>query len=376
MGAATLVMAGAGGAGAGKVELKHLPTLSKQASDLGLAGGLAGAVTAGFGELGEAPSASASASTATAGEKAGAPPSGDVEASPPDVPPPEASASPEKRPAKAGGGGPPPVSAAAGARPLGLYYSYDDATGQLTKGGRVGGEGGPKAQALYVEKPHSGAFARIGARAGGFRPQWRQVRPKGADDTDFTCLRQMTEAWSSVFSVAALFAQGLAGGLALLTFYFTYMRYGADLPRGFLATYSAVSADVNRTYYVLLSVSFLSAVDKYCKDQAANFVPLGGLQRNIDGMLVLIYLVAFVLNILTMPMDDMLNYTYRRAPDWYEMPLNSTFKDKLAQWHVLNALKLIFCGVGWLLVAFELRPAAVDNISRHQSHAFRKDNRM
>ena len=357
MGAATLAMAGAGGAGAGKVELKRLPTLSKQASDLGLAGGLAGAVTAGFEELGEAPSASASASTATAGEKAGAPPSGDVEASPPDVPPPEASASPEKKPAKAGGGGPPPVSAAAGARPLGLYYSYDDATGQLTKGGRVGGEGGPKAQALYVEKPHSGAFARIGARAGGFRPQWRQVRPKGADDTDFTCLRQMTEAWSSVFSVAALFAQGLAGGLALLTFYFTYMRYGADLPRGFLATYSAVSADVNRTYYVLLSVSFLSAVDKYCKDQAANFV-------------------AFVLNILTMPMDDMLNYTYRRAPDWYEMPLNSTFKDKLAQWHVLNALKLIFCGVGWLLVAFELRPASVDNISRHQSHAFRKDNRM
>ena len=100
MGAATLAMAGAGGAGAGKVELKRLPTLSKQASDLGLAGGLAGAVTAGFEELGEAPSASASASTATAGEKAGAPPSGDVEASPPDVPPPEASASPEKKPAR------------------------------------------------------------------------------------------------------------------------------------------------------------------------------------------------------------------------------------------------------------------------------------
>lgn len=66
--------------------------------------------------------------------------------------------------------------------------------------------------------------------------------------------------------------QSLLGGFALIHLYMTYLLELQSLPTGgsnsgFLHFYSPIAINMQRTYYILITVSLLSAADKYTRDK-------------------------------------------------------------------------------------------------------------
>ncbi len=53
--------------------------------------------------------------------------------------------------------------------------------------------------------------------------------------------------------------------------------------------------------------------------------------------------------------DDLLHYSYRRVPDWYDLELSAKFKDGYSLWYYLSLAKIVCCGLSWMLVSFALR---------------------
>ncbi len=62
--------------------------------------------------------------------------------------------------------------------------------------------------------------------------------------------------------------------------------------------------------------------------------------------------------------DDLLHYSYRRVPDWYDLELSAKFKDGYSLWYYLSLAKIVCCGLSWMLVSFELRPSTYAFLSK------------
>ena len=281
-------------------------------------------------------------------------------------------------------GNPPmPVAAADGPRPLkvispqdrpaGVYYSYDENTGMLVTSevgtGDVAVSAKPetKPKSTFAEEANSGGFRRLGHKFAGAIRRRSRATLEGAEPTS---LRLIMEGFSNAFGMVGLACQGLTGGLALICLYLTYVRYVTELPReGFLEQYSAVAKEINKSFQVLISVSLVAAIDKFGRDHAARFFPGGALQQKLDVLLILVYVTALVLNILTVPMDDMLSYSFQRVPGWTKLPFSAAFSKRLNAWHALNFAKCLFCGFGWIIVCFELRPASIEKLREAQLSA-------
>tara|TARA_B100001121_G_C18530929_1_gene545947 strand:- start:4 stop:792 length:789 start_codon:yes stop_codon:yes gene_type:complete len=251
-----------------------------------------------------------------------------------------------------------------------VYYSYDEVTGMLVANEVGAGdvafaaEPDSKPKSTFAEEANSGGFRRLGHKFAGTLRRRARDAPEGAEPTS---LRLVMEGISNTFGMVGLACQGLTGGLAIMCLYLTYVRYLTELPKeGFLAQYSAVASEMNKSFQVLISVSLVAALDKYGRDHTARFFPGGGLQQKLDILLILVYVTALVLNILTVPMDDMLSYSFQRVPTWTELPFSAAFSKRLNAWHALNFAKCLFCGFGWVIVCFELRPASIEKLREAQ----------
>lgn len=67
---------------------------------------------------------------------------------------------------------------------------------------------------------------------------------------------------------------------------------------------------------------------------------------------MLLYFLAYTCNLLATPLDDQLAYEARRDPLFFTLPLPAAFQRRLALWHVLNLIRVITCGLAWVLVCY------------------------
>ena len=161
---------------------------------------------------------------------------------------------------------------------------------------------------------------------------------------------------SEVAHASLSFGRGGAPQVCLATGDSRFCILDASLGVVFLRFYSPLSMAFSRTFFTLIVMGILGAYDKFHKDWAANFEPVGPSQRTIDICLLALYVVALLCSVINTGYDDLLHYSYRRIPDWYELELSSSFKTGYGTWYALSMAKLFCCSLIWALTSFELRP--------------------
>ena len=240
--------------------------------------------------------------------------------------------------------------------PQELIYVWDENTGTL----KTLGEKEPKAprgpKARYVEDAITGTFQRVTGKASLPKRAWGKASKRIRMGASPLSLKLVYDTTSNVFGVCYLFLQGVLGGMALISLYFFMLLDGSSPNPAFLRFYSPLSMAFSRTFFTLIVMGILGAYDKFHKDWAANFEPVGPSQRTIDICLLALYVVALLCSVINTGYDDLLHYSYRRIPDWYELELSSSFKTGYGTWYALSMAKLFCCSLIWALTSFELRP--------------------
>jgi hypothetical protein len=74
-------------------------------------------------------------------------------------------------------------------------------------------------------------------------------------------------------AILGLFSQGLAGGLALTTFFSTYLLLLRAGTPAFLQYYAAQAQDINRAFFTLISLSMVAAAARMGADSLGQFKP-------------------------------------------------------------------------------------------------------
>lgn len=72
----------------------------------------------------------------------------------------------------------------------------------------------------------------------------------------------------------------------------------------------------------------------------------------VDSCVMLLYFLAYTCNLLATPLDDQLAFEARRDPGFYELPLPAAFESRLGIWHGLNLVRVVACGLAWVLVCY------------------------
>lgn len=72
----------------------------------------------------------------------------------------------------------------------------------------------------------------------------------------------------------------------------------------------------------------------------------------VDSCVMLLYFLAYTCNLLATPLDDQLAFEARRDPAFYELPLPAAFESRLGIWHGLNLVRVVACGLAWVLVCY------------------------
>ncbi|KAF6266373.1 hypothetical protein COO60DRAFT_1697360 [Scenedesmus sp. NREL 46B-D3] len=220
-------------------------------------------------------------------------------------------------------------------------YVYDQDTGQLCRVGE--GADATRLAHHYLEDWNTGEFFMLSAPRSGCLA-WLRRKPASApaglwgapqEPSLLASLGEFTESMGSVVAALGMFAQGLAGGLALLCLFMTYLQYVTAGRDGFLAYYSAHAQMVNRAFFTLISLSLVLRV--------------------ADGLVLGLYLLAYVCNLLATPIDDQLTFEARRDLGYWALPLQQAFLRKVSMWQVLNLLRIVSCGLAWAVVCYRHR---------------------
>ena len=245
---------------------------------------------------------------------------------------------------------------AASAIPKEMIYVWDENTGILKtlRERDAKTSNGPKTR--YVEDAITGTFQKVTGKASLPKRAWGKASKRIRMTASPFSLKLMYDTTSNIFGVVILFLQGVLGGMALISLYF-FMLLGGSSPNGeFMRFYSPLSMAFSRTFFTLIVLSILGAYDKFHKDWMLQFEPVGPSQRTIDICLLALYVVALVCSVINTGYDDLLHYSYRRVPNWYDLDLSSDFKSGYDLWYALSMIKLFCCSLSWALVSFELRP--------------------
>lgn len=96
----------------------------------------------------------------------------------------------------------------------------------------------------------------------------------------------------------------------------------------------------------------------YCHVAAAGIAPPHFRLRLADGLVLALYLLAYVCNLIATPIDDQLTFEARRDVNYWALPLQQSFLNKVTRrlpglvvLQQANArLYLRFCWVCWVFV--------------------------
>lgn len=205
-------------------------------------------------------------------------------------------------------------------------------------------------KATFVQESEKGPFRRV---ATGHDEKKEEPRPveQQADTEELSRYQRIMNRVGAMLAALFVFCQGMLGGMAMLSFFLTYALFENQLD--FLRWYSSVADDFSRFFYWFSIVSLIAALDQYSKDRLANFY--GRPLRQVwDVVLLVSYALVFIVNLIAGPFDELLAYSERRIPRWWEeIPLTSSFKDDIDLYHAQNALRLFAAIVGWIMISMD-----------------------
>lgn len=72
----------------------------------------------------------------------------------------------------------------------------------------------------------------------------------------------------------------------------------------------------------------------------------------VDCLVMLLYFLAYTCNLLATPLDDQLAFEARRDAAFCTLPLPAAFEKRLGLWHALNLVRVVTCGLAWVLVCY------------------------
>lgn len=99
----------------------------------------------------------------------------------------------------------------------------------------------------------------------------------------------------------------------------------------------------------------------------------------VDSLVMLLYFLAYTCNLLATPLDDQLAFEAHRDPGFYTLLLPAAFERRLGLWHGLNLVRVVACGLAWVLVCyrsnhfvmlrvFEARRAEQEELEQQQQY--------
>lgn len=164
---------------------------------------------------------------------------------------------------------------------------------------------------------------------------------------------------SNFFSMLGIYVQGLLAGFALLNFTLIYITYGKNQAQ-FLSYYSPLAMFFARVYFTLITLAVIASVSRYCRDEIRRFQPTRLYLRWVDGAQILFYSLAYIFTVLCTPLDDELTYEYNRDNFFYQLSFNSKFTKRLNAFNAFNVIRMVCCGIGWLLFCYQHSPAVFE----------------
>lgn len=72
----------------------------------------------------------------------------------------------------------------------------------------------------------------------------------------------------------------------------------------------------------------------------------------VDGLVMVLYFLAYTCNLLATPLDDQLALEARRDPKFFTLPMPTALERRLGLWHALNLTRVVACGLAWVLVCY------------------------
>jgi hypothetical protein len=154
-----------------------------------------------------------------------------------------------------------------------------------------------------------------------------------------------------------LTAQGLMAGMSVSQVYVMEINSG----EAFLRSYGTL-ANANRTaFYILGTVSFMAALDKYLRERSdrLRWKARPRLERWQIKLAVFIYLAILALSLHISAVDVLLNERATAdygAPDlWYRSSaFGQAATDKVSGWKAACMVRMLVCMAGWLVHCLEL----------------------
>ncbi|GAX77592.1 hypothetical protein CEUSTIGMA_g5036.t1 [Chlamydomonas eustigma] len=248
--------------------------------------------------------------------------------------------------------------------PPGDKFVYNEETGMLhtVEGAHGTGE---RIAREYIEDGATGYFYKLND-PGVWRKITKLFKGKpGQEEDEFKLdhdkgfrafLKVFFFQVSNIYSMFGIFFQALLGGFSLLNFFATYILNSNLSQSQYLQYYSPLATYFARVYYTLTTFSVIAATAKFCHDQLNGFQPRRLRLQYVDGFQIICYILAYIFSVLCVPLDDQLTYEYNRNPLYYQLTLSTQFKHRQALWQTFNLFRIIFSGLGLLLLCFQCSP--------------------
>lgn len=244
----------------------------------------------------------------------------------------------------------------------------------------------PPMQESYVESKTTGEFIRV-RQAPGMDGLGEARGNSGGEnkhniadfDAQIDTIIDSVNGIQTGLSAFWLMVSGVLVGACLLQVYLIYLK---ESHWDFLSYYSVFAGPARKVIYVLLGFSATLAcwrysLERWDPDRHAHFISryhypnaawsIWG--RNLFCAVIL--LVAFLLTLVMVPLEDYMENQYRLNKNWFvglsELP--QYFTDRIGSWYACAMVRLIFVSLGWLCMIHRFGGAEAKFLELEQEKA-------
>ncbi|GMH44995.1 hypothetical protein BSKO_12952 [Bryopsis sp. KO-2023] len=238
---------------------------------------------------------------------------------------------------------------------IGPTYRYDEYTGLLSPPGE--GDGIlMKSSKMFVENAKTGLFRRVE------ESKWNDhnatsKKTQTAVKPGRVPLSSMADSSAQGAQKMAVFIQGLLGGWSVLNIFLIHVwgttRVGSDMD-SFLKYYAPVALTVNRVYSGLISVALVLSFSSYSHSHIQAGHSSTAKQKRWDGLVILLYLVAYTSSVLCTPLEDEIQHLAGEVTSFESHAFHGGPFSELGVWNAMSITRMISSLLAWIMVRFNI----------------------
>lgn len=158
---------------------------------------------------------------------------------------------------------------------------------------------------VYVENLTTGRFHRVSAQRLGYAHLSTSEQNVNMQDPSSgpELMAHVTHSLSAVLAATLQFSQGLLAGIALLHLYLTQ-----SITNNFETTYQPLADDSRRLFFILSSLSTVSAFSMYLRESESREIwgVMSALRKARIYIIMVLYVTALFFSLMMMPTDNKL----------------------------------------------------------------------